>query len=412
MEIKDVVIVSACRTGIGKFLGEFKNVSARELAMTAGKEAIKRAGIKPEDVDEIVMGECFTAMQGSLPARQVGMRIGMREDSDACTVNQNCASAMRALEIACNDIQLGKTEIGLALGVENMSLAPFVLPKARMGYRMGSIPNEGGAELYDSMLHDGLFDSLSGGHMGVTADNVAKKYGITREECDKLAVQSHTRAAKATEEGKFKDEIVPVIQKKRKHGQEVEIVLDKDEHFIPDCNYETISKFKPVFTKDGVTTAPNASGINDGAAALIVMSADKAKELGIKPMAKMLNICYAGVAPEYMGIGPAYAIPRCLKGAGVDFKDVDYFEINEAFAAQFLGAKKILKDEFGMDVPADRCNLNGSGIALGHPVGCSGIRIIVTMLYEMMRHPDWKIGCASLCVGGGPAMASLWELCD
>ena len=403
METKDVVIVSACRTAIGKMMGEFKDVSARDLAITVGQEAIKRAGIDPADIDEIAMGEIFTSMQGSLPARQVSMRLGMSKESNAVSVNQNCASGMRALEVVCNDIQLGKTDIGLVIGTENMSQAPFLVPKARGGYKMGSIPKAGAVDMYDAMLHDGLYDELSGGHMGVTADNVAKKYGITREECDELACLSHQRACAATDEGKFKAEMVDVVVQTRKG----EKVLNTDEHKIEGCNMETISKLPPVFGKDGVTTAANASGINDGAAAVIVMSADKAKELGIKPMAKMIHICAKGVEPELMGLGPAVAIPKCLEAAGMKFEDVDYFEINEAFAAQFLGVARKLEADYGMKIDMDKTNLNGSGISLGHPVGCSALRIIVTMLYEMERQ-DAKIGCASLCVGGGPAMASLW----
>ena len=350
------------------------------------------------------MGECYLGMQGSLPARQVSMRIGLPVESSAVTVNQNCASGMRALEIACSNIQLGKTEIGLVVGTENMTQAPFMLPKARMGYRMGGIPTEGGAELYDSLIHDALYDALVPGHMGVTADNVAKLCGVTRQQCDELAVISHNRACAAIDEGKFKDEIVPVIVHNKKKG---DIVIDTDEHPIRGCNYETLSKMKTVFTPDGVTTAANASGINDAAAAVIVMSADKAKELGLKPMAKMINMCSAGVEPKYMGIGPAYAIPKCLKGADMDFNDVDYWEINEAFAAQFLGVGVKLKEEHGWPVDMDKTNANGSGISLGHPIGCTGLRIIVSMLYEMERRGA-TIGGASLCVGGGPAMASLW----
>ncbi len=403
METKEVVIVSGCRTGIGKFLGEYAKVGARDLAIQAGTEAIKRAGIKPTDVDEIVMGEVFTSMQGSLPARQVSMRIGLDPSSNACVVNQNCASGMRAMEICANNIQLGKTDIGLVVGVENMTQAPFLLPKARMGYRMGAIPSQGAGEMYDAMLHDGLYDELVPGHMGVTADNVAKLMDISREECDRLAVLSHQRAAAATKEGKFKEELVPIVMQTRKG----EKILDKDEHFIPDCDYDVISKMKPIFGKDGVTTAANASGLNDGAAAAILMSADKAKELGIKPMAKLLYACGAGVEAKYMGLGPAKAIPKAAKGAGVKLEDIDYFEVNEAFAAQFLGARKLLKQDTGFEIPMDICNLNGSGISLGHPVGCTALRIIITMLYEMEKH-DWKLGCASLCVGGGPAMASIW----
>ena len=403
METKDVVIVSACRTAIGKFLGEFKNVGARDLAMAVGAEAIKRAGVDPKDVDEIVMGEVFTSMQGSLPARQVSQRIGMSVESGACVVNQNCASGMRALEIACDHVALGDTEIGLVVGVENMTQAPFLLPKARMGYRMGSIPNGGAAEMYDTMLHDGLYDELSGGHMGVTADNVAKLYGITRQECDELAVMSHSRACAATDEGKFKAEMIPIIEHTRKGDK----VLDVDEHKIVGCNMESVSKLRPVFSKDGVTTAANASGLNDAAAAVILMSADKAKELGIKPMAKLLAFGARGVEPKYMGLGPAEAIPVALTKAGVKFEDIDYFEVNEAFAAQFIGVERKLEQDHHMIVDRNKTNLNGSGISLGHPVGCSALRIVVTMLYEMQRQ-DAKLGLASLCVGGGPALASVW----
>ncbi len=403
MQTKDVVIVSACRTAIGKFCGEFKNTSARDLAIAVGTEAIKRAGIEPTDVDEIVMGQVYAGMQGSLPARQVSKRIGMSDESNAVSVNQNCASGMRALEIACHDVMLGLTDIGLVVGVDNMTQVPFLLPKARLGYRMGSIPNQGGAEMYDAMLHDALFDELSGGHMGVTADNVAKMYGITREECDELAVLSHSRACKATAEGKFKDEMIPIVQ----HTRKGDVVLDKDEHMIEGCTMESISKLRPVFSKDGVTTAANASGINDAAGAVVIMSLDKAKELGVKPMAKLLAIDGEGVAADVMGLGPAVAIPKVLKQAGVAFEDVDYWEVNEAFAAQFIGVERKLKEDYGYIVDRSKTNVNGSGISLGHPVGCSALRIIITMLYEMQRQ-DVKLGCASLCVGGGPAMASLW----
>ena len=416
MVTKDVVMVSGCRTGIGDFMGEFKDTTARELAMTVGAEAIKRAGIKPEQVDEIVMGEVFAAMQGSLPARQVSQRIGMSKESGACVVNQNCASGMRAMEVAANNIMVGRTEIALVVGVENMTLAPGLIANGRMGYRMGSISQQGQAPLYDSALHDGLFDELvenevnptkkPGAHTGCTADNVAKLLGITREECDELAVRSHQLTAKATEEGKFKDEIVPVI----KHSKRGDKVLDKDEYFISDCTYDSIKNYPAIFNREGgVTTAPNASGINDGASGAILMSADKAKELGIKPMAKLLYSCTAGIEAKYMGLGPAEAIPKCIKGAGISFSDIDYFEIHEALAAQFLGGKKVLKDKYGMDVPMDRCNLNGSGISLGHPAGSSGLRIIISMIYEMNRHPGWHVGCASLCAGGGTAMASIWD---
>lgn len=406
MQTREVVIVSACRTAIGKFQGQFKDVSARELAITAGKEAIKRAGIDINLIDECVMGECYPGMQGSLPARQVSMRIGLPIESGAVTVNQNCASGLRAMEIACQNVILGKTDIGLVIGVENMTQAPFMLPKARMGYRMGGIPTEGGAELFDSLIHDALYDALVPGHMGVTADNVAKLCNVTRQECDELAVISHNRACAAIDGGKFKDEIVPVVVHNKEKG---DIILDTDEHPIRNCSYDTISKMKAVFTPDGVTTAANASGINDAAAAAIIMSVEKAKELGLKPMAKYINSCSAGVEPKYMGIGPAFAIPKCLKGAGMTFSDVDYWEINEAFAAQFLGAGRKLKENHGWTVDLERTNVNGSGISLGHPIGCTGMRILVTMIYEMQRQGT-TIGGTSMCVGGGPSMASLWTL--
>ena len=404
MQTREVVIVSACRTAIGKFQGQFKDVSARELAIHAGKEDIRRSGIDINLIDEIVMGECYPGMQGSLPARQVSMRIGLPVESSAVTVNQNCASGMRALEIACNNVMLGKTDIGLVVGVENMTQAPFMLPKARMGYRMGGIPTEGGAELFDSLIHDALYDALVPGHMGVTADNVAKLCNVSRQECDELAVISHNRACAAIDAGKFKEEIVPYIIHNKKKG---DIAIDTDEHPIRNCNIETLSKMKAVFTPDGVTTAANASGINDAAAAVVVMTPEKAKELGCTPMVKLINSCSAGVEPKYMGIGPAYAIPKCLKGAGMTFSDVDYWEINEAFAAQFLGVGRKLKEEQGWTVDLAKTNVNGSGISLGHPIGCTGLRIIVSMIYEMQRQGT-TIGGASLCVGGGPAMASLW----
>ena len=397
MSLKEVVIVSACRTPIGKFNGQFKTVSARELAMTAGAEAIKRAGIEPSMVDNTVLGEVYCGMQGSLPAKQISYRLGVPATSNACVVNQNCASGMRALEIACDNIAMGKSEIGLVIGVESMTNAPHLLPKARAGYRMGS------GELVDSLLHDALIDELSGGHMGVTAENVAKLYGITREECDQLAVRSHNLACKAIEEGKFDEEIVPVVVKNRKG----DITVTTDEHPIRGCSMDSIKGLRPAFIKDGVVTAANASGINDAAAAVIVMSLDKAKELGIQPLLKMINITAAGVAPEIMGVGPAVAIPKALRLAGLKYEDVDYWEINEAFAAQFLGCGRKLKEEQGIEINMDRTNVNGSGIALGHPIGCSALRIIVSMYYEMKRN-DYKIGGASLCVGGGPAMASLW----
>jgi len=395
--IKEVVMVSACRTAIGKFMGGLSGVSARELAITAGKAAIERAGITPDLVDEIVMGQLYTGMQGSLPARQVSMRIGLPHRSGAVSVNQNCASGMRAMEIACHNIMLGKTEIGLVIGVESMTNTPYLLPKGRMGYRMGA------GTVEDAMIHDGLNDELVPGHMGLTAENVAARYGITRQECDELALISHTRASRAIEEGRLKREIVPVELKSKKGVT----LFDTDEHPIRDASMESIGKMPPVFKKDGVVTAANASGINDGAAAAVIMSKEKARELGIKPLMRLINICTEGVDPVVMGLGPAVAIPKSLKQAGMRFEDVQYWEINEAFAAQWLGVGRMLKEDYGMELDMEKVNHNGSGIALGHPVGCTGLRIIVSLYYELERL-NLTVGGASLCVGGGPAMASLW----
>ncbi|HRZ25710.1 MAG TPA: acetyl-CoA C-acyltransferase [Spirochaetota bacterium] len=397
MEVNEVVMVSGCRTAIGKFMGGLKDVEARTLAVTAGKAAIERAGIKADMIDDIVMGECFQGMQGSLPARQVAMEIGLPFRSGACVVNQNCTSGMRALEIAAHNLMLGKTEIALVVGVESMTNAPYLLPKARMGYRM----NQGTIE--DSMIHDGLYDRLVPGHMGITAENIAAKYNITREQCDKHALMGHQRATRAIKEGRFKREIVPVPLKSKKGVINFEV----DEHPILDASLEAMAALKPAFKEGGVVTAANASGINDAAAAAILMTKKKAKELGLKPIMKLINICCEGVDPKYMGLGPAVVIPKALKQAGMKFEDVHYWEINEAFASQFLGCGIMLEKDYGMKLDLEKCNVNGSGIALGHPVGCTALRICVSLYYEMERS-GYTVGGASVCVGGGPAMASLW----
>ncbi len=398
MEINEVVMVSACRTAIGRFMGSLKDVSSRELSLTVGREAIARAGIPADIIDEICVGQVFPHGCGSLPARQVSIRLGLSARSSAVNVNQNCTSAMRALEIACHNIMLGKTETALIIGVESMTNCPYLVPKGRMGYRLGP------GTLEDVMLYDGLIDEQVPGHMGLTAENVAEKYGITREECDKLALLSHQRATRAVNEGTFKREIVPVEIKSRKGSK----FYETDEHMIPDASIEAMAKLPTAFKKGGVVTAANASGINDGAAAAIIMSRAKAKELGLKPLMKLVNICGEGVDPTIMGLGPAVAIPKCLKEAGMKFEDVEYWEINEAFAAQFLGVGRMLKEEAGIELDMNKCNLNGSGIALGHPVGATGLRIIVSLYYELERQGK-TLGGASLCVGGGPAMASLWS---
>ncbi|MDD2620965.1 MAG: thiolase family protein, partial [Syntrophomonadaceae bacterium] len=379
------------------FMGTLKDISSKELAITVAQEAIARAGIAADIIDELAMGQIYPHMQGSLPARQVAMAVGLPFRSNACNVNQNCASGMRALEIVCDHIALGKINIGLVVGTESMTNAPYLLGKARMGYRMGP------GSIEDAMLHDGLFDKLVPGHMGITAENVAEKYGITREECDQLAMLSHQRATTAMKNGIFKREIVPVELKSKKGS----IFFENDEHMIPDANLEAMAKLPSAFKKGGVVTAANASGINDAAAAVIVMSKEKAAEMGIKPLLKMINIVGEGVDPKVMGLGPAVAIPKALQRAGLKYDDIEYWEINEAFAAQFIGVGRMLKEDFGIEMDLEKVNHNGSGIGLGHPVGCTALRIIVSLYYEMERL-GLTLGGASLCVGGGPAMASLW----
>lgn len=398
MQIREVVVVSAVRTAIGKFMGGLKDVQARDLALATGREAIARSGISAAEIDEIVMGELYTAMQGSLPARQVGMRLGLPDRSGALSVNQNCASGMRALEVAAHNIMLGQTDAALVIGVESMTNAPYLLPQARMGYRM----NAGTIE--DNMIHDGLYDELVPGHMALTAENVAEKYGISREDCDELALMSHTRATKAIEAGRFSREIVPVPLKARK-GQNAQ--FDTDEHPIRNASIESMRELRPAFKKDGVVTAANASGINDGASAVVVIAADTARERGIQPLMKLINICTEGVDPKVMGLGPALSITKCLKQAGMAFADIDYWEINEAFAAQWLGVGRMLEQDFGIRLDLEKVNHNGSGIALGHPVGSTGLRIVVSLYHEMER-TGATLGGASLCVGGGPSMCSLW----
>lgn len=398
MQIREVVVVSAVRTAIGKFMGGLKDVQARDLALTAGREAIARSGIPAAEIDEIVMGELYTAMQGSLPARQVGMRLGLPDRSGALSVNQNCASGMRALEVAAHNIMLGQTDAALVIGVESMTNAPYLLPQARMGYRM----NAGTIE--DNMIHDGLYDELVPGHMALTAENVAEKYGISREECDDLALISHTRATKAIEAGRFSREIVSVPLKARK-GQNAQ--FDTDEHPIRNASLESMRELRPAFKKDGVVTAANASGINDGASAVVVIAADTARERGVQPLMKLINICTEGVDPKVMGLGPALSLTKCLKQAGMAFADIDYWEINEAFAAQWLGVGRMLEQDFRIRLDLEKVNHNGSGIALGHPVGSTGLRIVVSLYHEMER-TGATLGGASLCVGGGPSMCSLW----
>ncbi len=402
-ELNEVVIVSACRTPIGAFNGSLASMRANDLSKITATEAVNRAGIDIKQIDELVLGMCLHHGNGSLPARIISQQIGMSPESSASMVNQNCASGMRALEIAAMKLMLGKNDIALVVGTESMSNIPYLLQNMRWGARMGD------SKAQDAMLSDGLVCTLAGGHMGITAENVAEQYGITREECDELALLSHRRAVRAVDEDRFIREIVPVMVKKGKK----EFLFENDEHPIRGASLESMAKLGPAFKKGGVVTAANASGINDASAAVVMMTKKKAEELGIKPLMKLINVCSEGVDARVMGLGPAVAIPKCLKEAGMKYEDVEYWEINEAFAAQVLGVKRMIKDVAGIDLNMGtleqdgNINNNGSGIGLGHPVGCTALRIIVSMYYELERLGK-TVGGASLCVGGGPAMASLW----
>ena len=387
--MKNVVIVSAARTPVGSFGGAFKSVSAVDLGVVAAKEAIKRAGIKAEDVDEAIIGNVLQAGLGQNVARQVVLHAGLPETTPAMTINKVCGSGLRAVSLAAQIIKAGDADIVLAGGTESMSCAPFILNDARWGARMGE------KKLVDEMIKDGLWDAFNDYHMGVTAENVSKEYDVTRDDQDEIAAVSQQRASKARAEGIFDEEIVPVEVKGRK-GKVT--VVDKDEYIRDGVTKESISGMKPAFIKDGTVTAANASGINDGAAMVIVMSEEKAKELGVEPMAKIASYASAGVDPKIMGTGPIPSSRKAMEKAGWEFSELDLVEANEAFAAQAGAVAKTL----GLDM--EKTNVNGGAIAIGHPIGASGARILTTLLYEMNRR-DAKKGLATLCIGGGMGTA-------
>lgn len=394
--MQDVVIVSACRTAIGDFLGTLKDIPAKDLGIICGEEAIKRAGIEKDIIEEVMCGNVLQAGQGGNIGRQIAMAMGISSSSGGFTINQLCASAMRAFEIGCHNIMLGNISAALILGIENMSMSPYLVLKGRGGYRMGP------GTMEDHMLYDGLVCSIAGYHMGVTAENIAEKYKISRKEQDELAVMSQARAISSIEKGFFKDEIVPVEIKKKKET----VQFLKDEHPRANTTLDTLEKLRPAFKKDGTVTAGNASGINDAGAACLIMSAEKASDLGVKPRARVISTCTAGVDPKIMGLGPARSIPKVLEQSGLKFSDIDCWEINEAFAAQFIGVSRMLKEDYNIETDIEKINKNGSGISLGHPIGCTGLRIIVSLLYEMERSGA-TLGGASLCAGGGPSMATI-----
>lgn len=390
--MEDVVIVAAVRTAVGKFSGAFNNVPAVELGAAVIRGLLEKTGITGELVSEVILGQVLTAGLGQNPARQAVIRAGLPKDVPAMTINKVCGSSLKAIILGAQAIKCGDADIVIAGGQENMSMSPHVLNGSRNGFRMGD------ATLTDTMIVDGLWDVYNEYHMGITAENLAKQYGITREEQDAFAVASQNKAEAAQKSGKFVDEIVPYVIKSRKG----DVVVDTDEYPRHGATVESIAGLRPAFDKEGTVTAGNASGINDGAAAVMLMSASRAAALGLKPMARIKAYASSGVDPSVMGIGPVSACKLALGKAGWGMQDLDLMEINEAFAAQAIAVNR----ECGWD--GDKINVNGGSIAIGHPIGASGARVLVTLLHEMGRR-DAKKGLASLCIGGGMGVATIIE---
>ena len=391
--MREVVIVSAARTPIGSFGGSLKGVPTRKLGAIAIKGAVERAGIKPEMVDEVIMGAVLQGALGQNVARQMTLDAGLPIETPAMTINKVCGSGLRAVELAAQIIKAGDAEIVVAGGAENMSATAYAMPAARWGARMNN------TQMVDMMVNDGLWDAFNGYHMGITAENVAEQWGITREELDEFSVISQNRAEAAIKAGKFKDEIVPVEIPQKKGDP---IIFDTDEFPKFGTTMDKVAKLKPAFKKDGIVTAANASGINDAGAAVVVMSKEKADELGIKPLCTIKSYASAGVDPSIMGVGPIPASQKALAKAGLTIEDIDLVEANEAFAAQSLAVRKDL------NLDPEKTNVNGGALALGHPIGASGCRILITLIYEMMKR-DSKYGLATLCIGGGMGTALIVE---
>jgi acetyl-CoA C-acetyltransferase len=386
--MEEVVIVAAGRTAVGKFGGTLAKIPAVELGAQVIKTLLERIGVDPGSVDEVIMGQVLTAGAGQNPARQASIKAGVPNMVPAMTINKVCGSGLKATHLAAQAIMCGDASIVVAGGQENMSASPHVLPNSRDGFRMGD------AKLVDTMITDGLWDAFNQYHMGVTAENVANKYGVSRAEQDAFALASQQKAEVAQKEGKFKDEIIAIEIPSKKGA----VMFDTDEYPKHGSTIEALSSLRPAFNKEGSVTAGNASGLNDGAAAVIMMSASKAKELGLKPLARIKAYSSAGIDPAIMGMGPVSAAKLCLKKAGWTHEQVDLMEINEAFAAQAVAVNK----EMGWDT--SKINVNGGAIALGHPIGASGARVLVTLIHEMIRR-DAKKGLASLCIGGGMGVA-------
>ncbi len=386
------VIVSAVRTPIGRFGGALKDVPAWRLGAVVIAEAVRRAALDPSAVDEVIMGNVLQAGQGMNPARRAAMTAGLPDVVPAMTINMVCGSGLRAVAMAAQAISLGEAEVVVAGGMESMSQAPYLLTGARFGYRLGH------GTLYDSMLADGLTDAFHDCHMGLTAENIAREYGIGREEQDRFALESQRRAARAWETGAFTDEVVPVEVESKQGADRIE----RDEHLRPDTTLETLARLRPAFDPQGTVTAGNASGINDGAAALVVMSEERARRSGLEPLAIIRSWAWAGVPPRVMGLGPIPALRRALGRLDLSVNSVDLYEINEAFAVQVLAVQRAL----GID--PEKLNIHGGAIALGHPIGASGARILVTLVHAL-RRTGGRIGAAALCIGGGMGIAMVVE---
>jgi acetyl-CoA C-acetyltransferase len=391
--MREVVIVSAVRTAIGSFGGTLKDITPADLGATVLKNAMERVGLEPALVDEVFMGCVLQAGYGQGVARQAALKAGLKNETPATTINMICGSGLKSVSLAVQSIQTGDNEIVLAGGAENMSMTPYLMKGARWGLKMGD------AQLYDPMVKDGLWEVFNDYHMGITAENLVEQYGLTRDMQDAFSVQSQNRAEAATASGRFNDEIVPVMIPSRK-GEPV--AFDKDEFIKAGSTLEAIQKLKPAFKKDGTVTAGSSSGINDGAAALLLMSREKADALGIKPLARVVSHASAGVEPKIMGIGPVPASRKALAKAGLTVKDLDVVEANEAFAAQSLC---VMRD---LELDPEKTNVNGGAIALGHPIGASGARILVSLTHELMKR-EGKYGLATLCIGGGMGEAVVIE---
>jgi acetyl-CoA C-acetyltransferase len=391
----DVVIISGCRTPVGKFQGSLSDLSAPQLGAIVVREAVKRANIEPSQVDECIMGNVISAGLGQNPARQAAILGGLPPEVGAMTINKVCGSGLKAVALAAQAVQTGNSTIVVAGGMESMTNAPYLLPQARKGYRLGN------ASIVDSMVHDGLWDVYNDYHMGITGENVAEKYGIAREDQDEFAVNSHRKAVAAIKECRFKSQVVPVELPARKKGV-APVIFDKDEGPREDTTIEVLRSLKPAFKKDGTVTAGNAPGVNDGAAALVITSATRARDLGAVPMVRIIAQATSGVEPKWVMMAPVGAVKEIWEKTGWKKDEVDLYELNEAFSVQALGVIR----ELGLDM--NKVNVNGGAVALGHPIGASGARVLVTLIYEMIRR-DVHRGIAALCLGGGNAVAMAVE---